>query len=106
MSIRNLTPHVIKLNSGKEFPPPPPGDEARIKAYYTPFDENGVCQVMFGEPENVPEPDTDTLYVVSGMVSAAMPDRHDVVSPATGHPDCVRENGQVVSVPGFVKSLT
>ena len=29
--------------------------------------------------------------------------RTDVVAPATGHPDCIRKDGFIVSVPGFVR---
>ena len=29
--------------------------------------------------------------------------RKDLIAPATGHPDCKRENGFIVSVPGFVR---
>jgi hypothetical protein len=36
---------------------------------------------------------------------AAAARRSDLVSPATGHPDCVRENGQIKSVPGFVRAV-
>lgn len=41
----------------------------------------------------------------SAMVLAAAKNkgRTDVVAPATGHPDCKRENGFIVSVPGFVR---
>lgn len=34
---------------------------------------------------------------------AAAPQREDFVCPATGHPEAVRVNGQIVSVPGFVR---
>ena len=29
--------------------------------------------------------------------------RTGVVAPATGHPDCIRKDGFIVSVPGFVR---
>jgi hypothetical protein len=41
---------------------------------------------------------------VSAVVLAAVgQSRPDVVAPATGHPQCVRENGLIQSVPGFVR---
>lgn len=65
----------------------------------------GISTVFYGEIENLPEPEEGTIYIVSAMVLAAAKEkgRTDVVAPATGHPDCVRENGFIVSVPGFVR---
>ena len=58
--------------------------------------------VEYGELTGVPERQKDTLYIVSSMVLAAS-DRGDLLAPATGHPDCIRnEKGHIVSVPGFV----
>jgi hypothetical protein len=38
------------------------------------------------------------------MVLAAS-NRDDLVAPATGHPDTIRnEKGQIISVPGFVQT--
>jgi hypothetical protein len=100
MEIINLTPHVVRLNNGREIPPS--GVVARVSASYTDF-VDGVCHAVFGAPQGVPAPEDGTLFVVSGMVSSAMPERLDVVAPATGHPQAVRRDGQVYSVPGFVK---
>lgn len=98
--IVNLTPHTIKLNDGTEYAPS--GNVARVSAGYSEFDERGICTVTFGDVSGLPEPEDDTLYVVSGMVAAAVK-RADVVAPATGHPECVRnDKGHIVSVPGFV----
>lgn len=101
MHIINLTPHILRLNDGREFPPS--GTVARVAAEYSEFDARGVCRAIFGAPSGVPEPTPGTLYIVSGMVAAAMPDRADVVAPAVGHADAVRRDGQVWSVPGWVK---
>jgi hypothetical protein len=46
------------------------------------------------------------LYIVSALVltAAKAAVRTDCVAPATGHPDCVRnDKGFIVSVPGFVR---
>lgn len=100
MQYVNCTPHVICLNNGQRFEPS--GSVARVAAGYTEFDQHGVCRATFGEVTGLPEPQKGTLYIVSGMVAAAVKGRADVVSPATGHPDAQREKGQVVSVPGFI----
>jgi hypothetical protein len=101
MNIINMTPHVVRLNDGREFAPS--GAVARVSAMYSEFDERGVCRASFGTVNGLPNPVEGTLYIVSGQVSAATPDRQDVVAPATGHPGCVRRDGQVWSVPGWVK---
>ena len=49
------------------------------------------------------------MYIVSAMVLSAenaKPKsyrRKGLVAPATGHPDCIRKDGFIVSVPGFVR---
>ena len=98
----NLTPHAVVLNDGTTFPPS--GGVARVSATYSDFDSNGVAVVKFGEPVGLPDPQEDTIYIVSGLLKQACPDRADLVSPATGHPACRRdEGGRILSVPGFVR---
>lgn len=102
MAFINLTPHSINLNSGATIPPS--GDVARVSCEFGRFDDNGVCTVHYGQIANLPMAQPDTLYIVSAMVLSAIGGlRQDVVAPATGHPDTVRINGRIVSVPGFVK---
>ena len=97
---RNFTPHSIVLNSGVTFTSE---GIARVSNSFTTFDEDGICEVKYGEVEGLPEPEDDTLLIVSAMVLSAS-NRKDLVAPATGHPECVRnDKGQIVSVPGFVK---
>ena len=96
----NCTPHAIIMNDGREFEPC--GSVARVSNSFTEFDAQGVCSVKYGAVEGVPAPADGVLYIVSAMVLAAS-DREDLVAPATGHPQCVRENGRIVSVPGFVR---
>lgn len=108
--IKNLTPHTIKLNSGKEFPPS--GQLARVSAKFTNVTSPEllregiyVYKVEYGEIEGLPEPEEGKLFIVSAMVLEAgrKIGRNDLVAPATGHPEAIRnEQGQIVSVPGFV----
>ena len=97
----NCTPHDITLNNGTTVPAS--GNVARVSASFTAFDENGVCKQVFGDVTGIPEPQENTLYIVSALVLAAS-DRTDLVAPATGHPDCVRSEDKkiILSVPGFV----
>ena len=97
----NMTPHTIVLNDGQEIVAC--GKVARVSSSYTEFDKLGICEVKFGEITDLPEPREGAIYIVSAMVAEAAK-RTDVVSPATGHPDCRRDaEGHIVSVPGFVR---
>ena len=101
--LKNLTPHTITLKDGREYPSE---GLARVSATFTLFDEDGVCSQEFGEVTGLPEPEKDTLYIVSALVliAAKAAGRTDCVAPATGHPDCGRNNmGFITSVPGFVR---
>lgn len=98
----NLTPYVVKMNDGREFPPS--GQVARVSNEFGEFDSDGIADVKFGAVAGLPEPEIGVVYIVSAMVAAAVKGiRSDVVSPATGHPSAIRENGHIVSVPGFVR---
>lgn len=98
----NLTPHAVTVTGWE--PIPPSGTVARVEVEFSEFDpRTKVSVARYGRPLGVPEPEEGTFYIVSAMVSQAMPTRNDVVAPATGHPSVVRDaKGQIVSVPGFV----
>ncbi len=99
MKFINLTPHAIKLNSGEVFESK---GIARVSASFTNF-QDGVCRQEFGEVEGLPEQEEGVCIIVSAMVLSAS-SRIDLVAPATGHPETVRnEKGHIVSVPGFVR---
>ena len=102
----NLTPHDIKLNDGTIYPAT--GKIARVENTFSNFC-CGISKVFYGDIENLPESEDGVYYIVSAMVLAAnnSQPRHkrrgDLVAPATGHPDCKRENGFIISVPGFIR---
>lgn len=100
----NCTPHAIVITDGATYQPT--GSVARVNATFSAFDADGICEQAFGEVQNLPDPIAGTVYIVSGMVLAANQGRRsDLVAPATGHPNVVRnEKGHIVSVPGFVKA--
>ncbi|MGP1420060.1 MAG: hypothetical protein ACTTKI_00510 [Tannerella sp.] len=103
MNFVNCTPHPIKLNSGEVFEAS--GTVARVSQEFSEFDAHGMCRASYGESVNLPEPVPDTFYIVSLIVlDACKGKRTDLVAPATGHPECVRdEKGFIVSVPGFIR---
>lgn len=102
MTLVNLTPHTITLNNGVAFESK---GIARVANTFTDFDGDGICEVHFGEIEGLPEEQEGVRYIVSALVlgAAKAAGRGDCVAPATGHPACVRENGFIKSVPGFVR---
>lgn len=102
-SFINLTPHDIVLNDGTVYPPS--GTIARVQMSFSEFNSDGICEAVFGEIQGLPEPKGDIMYIASGLICSALKGvREDLVSPATGHSLCIRnEKGQIVSVPGFIR---
>ena len=97
----NLTPHTINITNGAAYAAS--GVVARVANAHTPFDADGVASIEWGEVTGLPAPQEGVLYIVSALVAQAAK-RPDVVSPASGHPNVIRNNGQIVSVPGFVRA--
>lgn len=98
----NCTPHSISMNDGRTFAPS--GTVARVSAGFTTIIDD-ISRQSFGEVTGLPAPEEGVRYIVSALVLAALAgSRPDVVAPATGHPDVVRnDKGQVASVPCFVQ---
>jgi hypothetical protein len=96
----NLTPHAIVIAGGVTLPPS--GAVARCSTLNTPAGEHAgvpLSRVTYGAVEGLPAPAEGVLYVVSGLVRAAVPLRLDVASPG----DLVRDaSGAVVGCRGLV----
>lgn len=104
MDIINLTPHTLTIyNADGEhvLTVPPSGTVARVAVRRI---ETGVINgvplyaTQYGAPEGLPEPLPGVIYVVSGMMRAAVPERTDVWQPGELRRD---ENGQVVGCVGL-----
>jgi len=89
MKIVNLTPHPLNLMpEGPEGPVvtiPPSGQVARCTVDRVQVDTvtvDGISvpvnQTRFGEVSSLPDPQPDTIFVVSALVAQAVPDRQDV----------------------------
>lgn len=109
MRFRNLTPHAIVVvrEDGCEtvFQPDPSGP-ARVSVRTETLPAIAgfrLQQQAFGQVENLPEFDGDTVLIVSAMVLAQCKDRADVVAPDTGRDAIRNDAGQVVAVRGFVR---
>ena len=112
----NLTPHPITIQSGDtSITIQPAGTVARVASTSTFLAETSidgmsipVYRDVYGDVTGLPDtPDHDTLYIVSGMVLAALAQQHNaatydgwVVAPATGPNDnAVRDDqGRIIAV--------
>lgn len=103
----NKTPHAITVQTvdgmmtvEPAFPP------ARVGQSYIPAGEvDGipVAQSVFGEVENLPEPEEGVIVIVSAMVAQQCGNRSDVVAPDTGASAIRDDAGRIVAVRGFVR---
>lgn len=82
VNLVNLTPRaiILSLPNGERVTVPPSGTVARIA-----FVPGDLGRTTFGKILNLPEPQPNTLYVVSAMVGSALGgSRDDVFCPGTG----------------------
>lgn len=109
--IVNLTGHdIVVLTEGEKITFPASGI-ARVE---TSQDEIGqvlnglttkgisLMKTFYGKVTGLPEPEPNTIFIVSSLVASRVPEREDVVAPDTG-PTAIRENGQIVAVTRFQK---
>jgi len=103
----NLTPHEIRVVSQDGnviLVIPPSGRVARVATTQEKVSEiNGipVIKTSIGDVQGIPEPQPDTVYIVSTLVAQAA-DRQDVVAPDTSPQGAVRDSkGQIIGVKRF-----
>lgn len=98
MKIRNYTPHDVVLNDGRVYKSM---GIARVSSTHEEV-APGMYEISYGEVVGLPEYQQGMFLIVSALVQAAS-DREDLIAPATGHPETIRnEKGQIISVPGFI----
>jgi len=113
--LMNLTPHAIHVQTpdGAAMSVPPSGHVARVSSIagrlLTGYDL--PCPVYasptFGAVVGLPDPDGETVYIVSGMVLGLCVGRSDVVGPGTGPADgAIRDGGKIVAVTRFIAAPT
>lgn len=109
--IINCTPHPISIidNNGETILALPKGEQVpRVQQVVTIMmgmdnveGANGIVPMttnVFGEVENLPDPQPDTFFVVSRMVLSACPDRDDLLVPN----EIVRdEQGRIIGSRSF-----
>ncbi|MDD3460946.1 MAG: hypothetical protein PHW28_06600 [Mesotoga sp.] len=100
----NCTQHdiTIKKEDGTEVVLSPSGLVPRVNSESVTIGSvNGIpiVQSKLTNVDNIPEPAPNTIYLVSSFVSAALPDREDVLSPDTSPESVIRdESGRIVGV--------
>ena len=102
MRVINLTPHEVRLNNGKDYPPSGiivrREIEDREAIIGLPFPAN---RVEYGEVV-LPDYDPNIFYIVSTIVFEACPSRKDLIVPDTTHEKTIRDlGGRIISVPTF-----
>lgn len=109
MSVVNLTPHTVNIvdESNVIVASYPSAGIARvntIKQIVGEIDGVAVKAVSYGEIDGLPEPDGETIYIVSMVVASAVFGRDDVVSPDTAPDSTVRDaSGQIIGVRNFAR---
>jgi hypothetical protein len=86
LNIVNLTPHALNLMpEGPVITIPPSGLVARCAVDRVQVDTvavDGITvpvnETRFGEVSDLPDPQPDTIYVVSALTAQAVPERQDV----------------------------
>lgn len=100
MKLINLTAHTInEVTTGASIPPS--GRVARVKASTKKVDEflgYPIFESTFGEVEGLPEPEPETMYIVSALCMNACSNRDDLLSPGNLLRD---ENGRPAGCIGF-----
>ena len=98
MKILNLTPHTITLvlaDETKEIQPY--GTIARVstQTVIEGYIDNliPITKTVFGEVENLPEPEEGTIYIVSSLVAQRCSHRKDVFIPNESVRD---EQGRII----------
>ena len=102
MNIVNLTPHIVSVITPTGTTVFPPSETiARVSQNNTllqTIKNIPIYKTVYSTVENLPERTTDTLLIVSSIVKAAMPDRHDLISPT----NLVRDDaGNIIGCKGF-----
>lgn len=107
MNLVNITPHAIVIRVGTQHVTvPPSGQVARVATQTIPTGvvEFGGIEIptyrqVAGDVTGLPDPQDDTIFVVSSMVRLASPGRPDVASPG----ELIRDAaGQPVGCNGLI----
>lgn len=98
----NLTPHTINIHSnGNVKNVAPSGNIARVSTNYQHYNTVGginIYKCVYGDVDGLPDPEENKIFVVSGVVKSAVPNRMDVMSPG----ELIRDdNGKPIGCNGL-----
>ena len=106
MNIINLTPHTINVydeNHNHVIDIQASGTVARvdaIKKVVGNVNNIPLFETAYGEIVNLPEPSSNTMYIVSGLVKASCPERDDLLQPG----ELLRDDeGRPIGCVGFTR---
>lgn len=98
----NMTPHEININ-GLTFPAS--GKIARVTQANVLVGYHEVVELMqacYGKVVDLPDPVDGVVYIVSGKVRAALPERYDLASPG----DQIRDaDGKIIGVKNLIMNV-
>jgi hypothetical protein len=108
MNFINLTPHAIVVinSSNEEVNFAPSGQIARVSSdsvESSPIGEFSVTKNIYGEVENLPDPQEGVYLIVSGMVLSHCKHRGDVFAPRTDGSAIRNDKGHIIAARGFVE---
>lgn len=101
--IVNYTPHEIAVITKWSKTRIPSAGIARVSQKNTIVDEIegfDIFQAEYGAVEGLPEPQNNTLYIVSAIVKSALPSRDDLLVPTEFIRD---EAGKILGCRGFLR---
>ena len=103
MNIINLTPHAINIINGDTTTTiDPSGTVARVSVQVVATNNPMLYTQQYGDVQDLPAPQDNTIYIVSALVRARVPNRTDVYAPLTAQ--AIRnDTGQIIGVPGLVR---
>jgi hypothetical protein len=105
--IVNLTPHTVTIvNSDnqivREYPSQGFARIATSSQIVGEIDGIAVSQTVMGAIQGLPEPDGESVFIVSMPVAQICSQRSDVVAPDTG-PTAYRIDGKIIGVRQFAR---
>jgi hypothetical protein len=105
--IVNMTPHTITIVDSdnqiiREYPSAGVARVSTTSEITGEIDGIPVVKTSFGEVVGLPEPDGESIYIVSMPVSQATKGRTDIIGPDTG-PTAYRIDGKIIGVRQFAR---
>jgi len=95
---KNYTPHEVHLILANEIFTIASAGNVRVGEERQETEIEFVKKKQFTTPIGLPEPETNTYYIVSNLVLSACPERTDLVAPDLL---CRDEKGKIIGCMGF-----